>query len=480
MKLTKDLSHLFNENYTMVNKKIGDDFNRWGSLPLDFGSRIMTVKMIILPRLLYLFQSLPVKISDTQFKAWDKQISRFIWEGKKPRIRYNTLQLPREEGGMALPCLRDFYTAAQLSPLILWCNPEYEANWKDIEISLLGRPVQSLLGCPSAIGDLPDLQNQWVCFSLNVWLDFVKKFQIQKEIKILRWPAYDPDFQPASLDLKYRQWIRYGITSYSSLVKDGKLMAFQAMSEKYGLERKDVYRHMQIHHYYQNEVKAQSMEEQSGVTQMFIKAYNSESTRRIIGNLYSSILLIKNYSTDYIKQKWERELDAAISQEEWTTIIHTQMSTTNSQCWRNFCWKNLVRFFITPKIKSKQTGHQTQCWRLCGQLMADHTHIFWSCPALQPFWTQVQATTRRILGFDMDFSCLSFYLGNIPKDLQNRDEYLLKIFMVASKKAITRRWLLREPPTLNQWVSIVNDILRLQKEKGKDFWAKWVTYLANM
>lgn len=29
VKLTKDTTHLYNENYTVVNKKIGDDFDRW-------------------------------------------------------------------------------------------------------------------------------------------------------------------------------------------------------------------------------------------------------------------------------------------------------------------------------------------------------------------------------------------------------------------------------------------------------------------
>lgn len=82
--LTKDTSLLYNDNYTKINQKIGDDLNRWGSLPLDFGNRILAIKMNILPRLLYLFQLLPVKIPDTQFRAWDKQISRFIWDGKKP------------------------------------------------------------------------------------------------------------------------------------------------------------------------------------------------------------------------------------------------------------------------------------------------------------------------------------------------------------------------------------------------------------
>ncbi len=176
--------------------------------------------MNILIRLLYLFQSLTVHIPDTQFRTWDKQISR---------LRYITLQLLREKGGMALLCLKDYYLAAQLRTLILWCNAIYEANWKNIELSPSARPGQSLLGCPSTIKELPDIRNKCVGFSLCMWLDFVKKLQIQKDIKVLKWLAYDPNFKPATQDLKYKQWIRHGITSYSSLAKNGDLIDLQSV-----------------------------------------------------------------------------------------------------------------------------------------------------------------------------------------------------------------------------------------------------------
>lgn len=76
------------------------------------------------------------------------------------------------------------------------------------------------------------------------------KFQLQKEMKLLRSLAHDPNFKPASQDLRYRQWIRHGITLYSSLVKDGELVNFQFMYGKYGLERQDFYRYLQMRHYY--------------------------------------------------------------------------------------------------------------------------------------------------------------------------------------------------------------------------------------
>ena len=82
-------------------------------LCLDFSSRIEIVKMNVLQRLLYLFQSIPVAVTQIQFDEWDKYISRFIWGGKRPRNMFETLQLLK--GGMALPNLKEYFHAAQPS-----------------------------------------------------------------------------------------------------------------------------------------------------------------------------------------------------------------------------------------------------------------------------------------------------------------------------------------------------------------------------
>lgn len=74
--------------------------------------------MNVVPRLMYLFHSLPIKIPQEMFQTWDKMISQLIWSGKKPRIKYATLQLTKNEGGMSLPNLKDYFQAAQLELLI--------------------------------------------------------------------------------------------------------------------------------------------------------------------------------------------------------------------------------------------------------------------------------------------------------------------------------------------------------------------------
>lgn len=76
--LPNDLSSLFKINYGDIIKKIYKDMERWALLPLDIGDRIRSVKVVILPKLLYLFIALPVDVSLKQFRELDTHICRFI------------------------------------------------------------------------------------------------------------------------------------------------------------------------------------------------------------------------------------------------------------------------------------------------------------------------------------------------------------------------------------------------------------------
>lgn len=53
----------------------------------------------VLPRLLYLFQMLPVNIPNCTFDNLDKFFSKLIRRGKRPRIKFQTLKLSNCRGG---------------------------------------------------------------------------------------------------------------------------------------------------------------------------------------------------------------------------------------------------------------------------------------------------------------------------------------------------------------------------------------------
>ncbi len=176
-----------------------------------------------------------------------------------------------------------------------------------------------------------------------------------------------------------------------------------------------------------------------------------------------------------------------ISEETWLEICETQATTANSRSLREFGRKNVVRFFITPKITALQTGSQSRglCWRQCGTSMANHFHVFWACPKIQSFWREVSTEKNKIIGVDLGFSFINLYLGKTPETVQHKNKYLLKILLASSRKAITRKWLQPDAPTLAQWHGIIQEIycmerltfvLKLQFEKCTERWEKWIVY----
>lgn len=63
------------------------------------------------------------------------------------------------------------------------------------------------------------------------------------------------------------------------------------MSERYGLVLQDFY--SQLRHYYEKNIKVYIPGNVSGITQMFVRAYNAKLSRKIIGELYKYIVELR-------------------------------------------------------------------------------------------------------------------------------------------------------------------------------------------
>ena len=76
----------------------------WKDSPCLGVERLNTVKMSVVPYLIYGFNTIPTKIPTKYFTDIDKLILKFIQRGKRPRIA-NTI-LKNKVGGMMLPTSR--------------------------------------------------------------------------------------------------------------------------------------------------------------------------------------------------------------------------------------------------------------------------------------------------------------------------------------------------------------------------------------
>lgn len=470
-------------NYDPIVAQVKDNLDRWMSLPLTIIGRINIIKMNILPKFLYLFQSIPLAPSPSFFSSMRKTFTNFIWNGRRSRLRLTLLYLPYDRGGLQFPNLLYYFRASQLRAAFFWFSESSNLSWVQIERGhARGLTLDRYLYSDSWKRLKRDTSNPFVKATINVWYESQGMFGEGPGMSRFTpiWGNFL--FKPGTFDPGFRRWAQLGLRGISDLYEDNTLMSFDSLKRKFAIPQTHLFKYFQIRSFIRSRLQSYQCPPLSILEDMATANPNSKGN---ISKIYKKLVHSSVESSNDKRLAWADDLQTDITEQEWGRACSQAQKISINSRFRLLQYNWLMRIYITPEKLNKFNPDIPDTCIKCGKERGTLYHCLWDCECMRDFWKRVIATVSSIVDKEIPLCPRVCILGLIPDtlELRNHERKLVNLCLIHTKRLIARNWKSVYCPSLDSWIGELSSCMAIErltyiiKRKSHVFHNIWDTFI---
>ena len=374
-------------NYLSIMKKIEDDLERWTALPSSMPARVSTIKMNVLPRINFVSSMLSLPTPAGFWKKLDSKLKKFIWNGKKPRIKWSTLQQDKLQGGWASPNFKLYHWAFMLRSLKHWFDAEVVSPWKTLEQELV---------YPFRLQDVAfsGLKHKKCYFQFGPIVSYVIQTMMNVEKYMgfkLKWHKHSPIWHNFNLltggkPFISQLWAQHGIWTLGDISGQNSILDFPDLMSRFGIQRSSQFLYFRVRSAL-NSLKVSWGAELR--THPLISLMEGAPQKKIVSYVYNNLM---SYApTESSKcSSWEADIHLGTETIDWDAVWGNVFRSSKNPNHQLIHYKICHRTYLTPRKRHLMGLAPNPYCTFCSQgALGTLMHALWECPDVQRFWVKV-------------------------------------------------------------------------------------------
>nr|XP_014354292.1 PREDICTED: uncharacterized protein LOC106707053 [Latimeria chalumnae] len=339
--------------------------------------------------------------------------------------------------------------SSELQPVFHWVSQSSVPAWAHVE-ALASSPLQLDQRLFSLIspGDYQlRAENSITAHTLSVYALAHKflgwTFSISPHASVWRNPAHFSGFAV---------WREKGLTQVQHLFHEGVFCSFAELAEKYILPPSHLFRYLQIRHLVSSAQGGALSLPLPSPLESFITQLTA--VKGFISKAYSLLRDLLPDFTRNIKAGWERGLGIRLQDCNWLYTCDLLKEVSISSKLRLNHFKVLHCVYYSPSRLHKFDSLISSQYRKCQAQEGTYFHLFWECPYILRFWSQVVDTLSSLLDCSLPARPGSFLLLLLFSGIFLTIPHvkLLRIVLATARNVIAHLWGGDASPTWSMWI----------------------------